>query len=54
MQGWIQPGSSMQMLIQQKRAIDKATYDINPLYSNEYDIEWKDDEELLKRLYCLK
>lgn len=22
--------------------------------SNEYDIEWEDDEELLKRLYCLK
>ena len=37
-----------------KEAIDKATSDINPLYSNEYDIEWDDDEELLKRLYCLK
>lgn len=37
-----------------KEAIDKATSDINPLYSNEYDIEWEDDEELLKRLYCLK
>ena len=37
-----------------KEAIDKATSDINPLYSNGYDIEWEDDEELLKRLYCLK
>ena len=37
-----------------KEAIDKATSDINPLYSTEYDINWKDDEELLKRLYCLK
>ena len=37
-----------------KEAINKATSDINPLYSNEYDIEWEDDEELLKRLYCLK
>lgn len=37
-----------------KEAIDKATSSINPLYSNEYDIDWKDDEELLKRLYCLK
>lgn len=37
-----------------KEAIDKATSDINPLYSSEYDIEWDDDEELLKRLYCLK
>lgn len=37
-----------------KEAIDKATSDINPLNSKEYDIEWEDDEELLKRLYCLK
>jgi len=37
-----------------KEAIDKATSDINPLYSNEYDIECEDDEELLKWLYCLK
>lgn len=37
-----------------KEAISKATSDINPLYSTEYDINWKDDEELLKRLYCLK
>lgn len=40
--------------IMKKEAIDKATSDINPLYSNKYDIEWEDDEELLKRLYCLK
>ena len=31
-----------------KEAIDRATSDINPLYSTEYDIKWKDDEELLK------
>jgi len=37
-----------------KEAIDRATSDINPLYSTEYDINWKDDEELLKRLYCIK
>ncbi|MDO4556528.1 MAG: site-specific integrase [Lachnospiraceae bacterium] len=37
-----------------KEAIDKATSDINPLYSNKYDIEWEDDDELLKQLYCLK
>lgn len=37
-----------------KEAIDKATSDMNPLYSEEYDIDWADDEELLKRLYCLK
>ena len=27
-----------------KEAIDRATSDINPLYSTEYDIKWKDDE----------
>lgn len=37
-----------------KEAIDRATSDINLLYSTEYDIKWKDDEELLKRLYCIK
>lgn len=29
-------------------AIDKATFDINPIFFGEYDIAWKDDEELLK------
>lgn len=37
-----------------KEAIDMATSGINPLRSKEYGIEWEDDEELLKRLYCLK
>ena len=37
-----------------KEAIDMATSDISPLRSKEYDIEWEDDEELLKLLYCLK
>lgn len=40
--------------IMKKEAIDKATSDINPLNSKKYDIEWEDDEDLLKRLYCLK
>jgi site-specific recombinase XerD len=37
-----------------KEAIDMATSDISPLKSKKYDIEWEDDNELLKRLYCLK
>ena len=37
-----------------KEAIEKATSDINPLFSNEYDIDWEDDEDLLKKLYGLK
>lgn len=37
-----------------KEAIDKATSDINPLFSDEYDVDWENDEELLKRLYGLK
>ena len=37
-----------------KEAIEKATSDFNPLFSNEYDIDWEDDEDLLKKLYGLK
>ena len=37
-----------------KKAIDKATSELNPLFSNEYDIDWENDEELLKKLYGLK
>ena len=37
-----------------KEAIEKATSDLNPLFSNEYDIDWEDDEDLLKKLYGLK
>lgn len=37
-----------------KEAIEKATSDFNPLFFNEYDIDWEDDEDLLKKLYGLK
>ena len=37
-----------------KKAIDMATSDISLLWTKKYDIEWEDDEELLKRIYCLK
>lgn len=37
-----------------KEAIEKATSDFDPLFSNEYDIDWEDDEDLLKKLYGLK
>ena len=37
-----------------KEAIEKATSDLDPLFSNEYDIDWEDDEDLLKKLYGLK
>lgn len=37
-----------------KEAIEKATSGFNPLFSNEYDIDWEDDEDLLKKLYGLK
>lgn len=37
-----------------KEAIDKATSEMNPIFSNGYDVDWEHDEELLKRLYGLK
>lgn len=37
-----------------KKAIESATSDLKPLYSGKYDIEWEDDDELLKDLYCMK
>lgn len=37
-----------------KEAIEKATSDFDPLFPNEYDIDWEDDEDLLKKLYGLK
>ena len=36
-----------------KEAIEKATSDFDPLFSNEYDIDWEDDEDLLKKLFTL-
>ena len=36
-----------------KKAIDKATSQFNPLQSNDYSMDWKNDEELLRKLYCL-
>ncbi len=37
-----------------KEVIDKATSDMNPIFSDEYDVDWENDEELLKRFYGLK
>lgn len=37
-----------------REAISKATSYINPLFSDAYDIDWEDDVELIKKLYCLK
>lgn len=37
-----------------KEAIDKATLELNPLFSNDYDFDWEEDEELLKTLYSLR
>ena len=36
-----------------KEAIEKATSQINPLRSNDLELDWKSDEELLRKLYCL-
>lgn len=41
-------------IVKIKEAIEKATSDFDPLFSNEYDIDWEDDEDLLKKLYGLK
>ena len=37
-----------------KEAIEKATSDFDPLFSNEYDIDWEDDEDLLEKTLWLK
>ena len=37
-----------------QEAIEKATSKLNPLINGELDIDWEDDEELLKKLYGLK
>lgn len=36
-----------------QEAIEKATSVLNPLFSNDANINWDDDEELLKKLYGL-
>lgn len=36
-----------------KEAIEKATSELNPLFQNNKDINWENDEELLKKLYGL-
>ena len=37
-----------------QEAIEKATSKLNPLINGELDLDWEDDEELLKKLYGLK
>lgn len=37
-----------------KETIEKATSDFYSLFSNEYDVDWEDDEDLMKKLYGLK
>lgn len=34
-----------------REAIEKATSELNPLFKDNPDINWEDDEELLKKLY---
>ena len=36
-----------------QKAIEKATSALNPLFSEEFDIKWEDDDELIKKLYGL-
>lgn len=36
-----------------REAIEKATSELNPLFKDNPDIKWEDDEELLKKLYGL-
>ena len=36
-----------------KEAIEKATSGLNPLFQNNPDIEWEEDDELIKKLYGL-
>jgi hypothetical protein len=36
-----------------QEAIEKATSELNPLFSTDTNINWDDDEELLKKLYGL-
>ena len=55
MQKWIRQGVLCNAdTTMKKEAIEKATSDFDPLFSNEYDIDWEDDEDLLKKLYGLK
>lgn len=36
-----------------QEAIEKATSSLNPLFNNDIEIDWEDDEEMIKRLYGL-
>ena len=36
-----------------KKALEKATSKLNPLLSNEVNINWEDDDEMIKKLYGL-
>ena len=36
-----------------QEAIEKATSALNPLFQETPDINWEDDEELIKKLYGL-
>ena len=36
-----------------KDAIDKATTGLNPLFQDNPDIHWEDDDEMIKKLYGL-
>lgn len=36
-----------------QEAIEKATSELNPLFNNDVNIDWDDDEELLRKLYGL-
>ena len=36
-----------------KEAIEKATTGLNPLFRDNPDINWEDDDEILKKLYGL-
>lgn len=36
-----------------KEAIEKATTELNPLFKDNPEINWEDDDEILKKLYGL-
>lgn len=37
-----------------QEAIEKATSTFNPLFNDDININWEDDQELLKKLYGLR
>jgi hypothetical protein len=36
-----------------QEAIEKATSSLNPLFNDDLEIDWEDDEEMIKKLYGL-